>query len=85
MNKMEICISCGGVKKESKFPLPFNYGDKNIVIRNIPGMECKRCGRKTMNMQVVTDGIKLLKDVLKGKTPFVRKDGVLYVDFPNYH
>jgi len=64
------CPFCKGDMKEGKTSLPYEIGERLIVVRNVPALVCEQCGEVFIEMKVakkvekivnsaVTNGISL--------------------------
>ncbi len=58
------CPLCRGEMKEGKTSLPYEVGEKLIVLRNVPALICEQCGEVFIKMEVAKEAERLLNTAI---------------------
>jgi len=59
----ETCYFCGrGVLEEQRVTVDFRWGDKLVIIENVPAKVCNECGERYYSAKVVRE----MEQIVKG-------------------
>ena len=69
MRMLTKCYFCGGKVKEESVAVDFWWGEKLVIIKNVPAKVCQQCGEKFFGAGVYKEMESL---VHREKKPFAR-------------
>lgn len=62
----ETCYFCGrGILEEKRVTVDFRWGDKLVIIENVPAKVCNECGERYYSAKVVREMEQIAKEERK--------------------
>lgn len=62
------CIFCGGIMSSERISQIYrNFGSKKILLENIPGDKCQKCGIEVIHLKIIEKIRVLLGRIKKGE------------------
>lgn len=59
----ETCYFCGrGILEEKRVTVDFRWGDKLVIIENVPAKVCNECGERYYSAKVVREMERIAKE-----------------------
>lgn len=59
------CVFCGGSLHRENVTFVHDYGDRLLLIENVPAEVCEQCGEKTYSPEITDEIIKFARQQFK--------------------